>query len=608
MNKISTVGRAASELWSPDRENAEISVSIELDEQRIIRDACIEDGITEVEFPEWQTEIVALQNAPDEVFRANMTANGKRTDVPWLSLAGPHEGHAVMVGGGSSLEIQLHEVSDRKAWGQTIFALNGAAKYLADNGIQADYQVICDSRPKNIEFLHGLHAKKYLISSICDPSLFDHLVEHGADVTMFHQPHPDLNDCLSNGQNKGRNIVLVGGMITVGLVGISAATAMGYRLIHLYGYDSSDSDDGRAHAYSQDKNTAESKRLGIICAGRQFSCSFAMFKQAEAFSRFAGMLAEFGCTLTVHGDGLLPTIAREMTNAWPPNAATCDLSKVPASFDFITWLVNAEMDRRRRNVEEPLIVAFINGPDDGFRKGDVQNLPEKQQIMDKVMRPALALFGAKEEPGAIHGRQYHYWYRPITDGFNCGEDVPKVRAPLNSILDVRGWLINHGVTKKPLVITLRETRYSPERNSRLDAWIDFAWRRRADGYDVVFVRDTKMADQPIDGDFLVYPEAAKDLHIRAALYSQALCNLIVANGPAELLQFSDWPFIEIKPPPDVDPMRPVSMGESWWQRFGGITPPDSFPWLGKHQLTVWKRDTIDVIENAWKQWLKATEN
>jgi hypothetical protein len=606
MQNMATIQQAADDVWSPNKVVAETVYVLEED-QAMLRASDPPEGVNELEIPEWELEISALQNSTDEIFRRNMTANGARQDVPWLNLSGPHDGHAVMVGGGASVELQLYEIAERKAYSQTVFALNGAAKFLAHHGIVADYHVICDARPQNIHFLDGLHARRYLVSSMCDPSLFDYLVERGADVTMFHQPHPDLNACLSNSVNKGRNIVLVGGAITVGLVAMSAATAIGYRFLHLYGYDSSDSDDGRAHAYAQDRTAAESKRLGIICAGRKFWCSFAMFKQAEAFPRFSGMLAEFGCTITVHGDGLLPTMAREMTNAWPANAATCDLSKVPASFDFITWLVNAEMDRRRRGAPAPLKVAFVDGPDAGFRNGDVQNLAEKRQIMDRVMRPALALFGAEEDPNVIHGRQYHYWYRPITEAARTGEEVPKCKPQSGAVQDMIGWLINHGHRlrgKAPLVITLRETRYSPERNSNVAAWTEFARRRRAEGEQIVFVRDTARAEEPIE-DFSVCPVAARDLHARAALYSLARCNLIIANGPAELLQFSDWPFIEIKPPAEVDPLRPVTMGETWWQRFGGITPPESFPWLGKHQMTVWKRDAIDVLETAWAEWLSA---
>lgn len=545
-------------------------------------------------------------NTSEEDFLRNVLINGARSDVPWLHVVPEHYEHAVLIGGGASLEIQLHEVASRMRLGQTLFALNGSAKYLKDRHMEPDVQVVIDSRPECIEHLRPLAAKRFILSSGCHPTLFQFLVDQKRDVMMFHMPHLGLAERLP----KGRNVVMVGGEYTVGLTAMSLACALGFRSLHLYGYDSSDSDDGRAHAYPQSQNEAEAKRLHIVCAGRKFVCSFAMFKQAEVFPRFASMLADFGCTVSVNGDGLLPTVARQMvTYAAEENAACYNMANGPASFDFITWLVVAEMDRVRRNAPAPLKVAFTAGPEEGFRGADVQSTPEKQQILDHVMRPALKLFGAIEDDTAATGRQYHYWYRPITDGFRVGEQVPRCKPPSESVLDVIGWLLNNGIRKDvqaPLIITLRETRYSPARNSNLDSWLEFARRRRAEGEIVVFVRDTKLAEEPLN-DFLICPRAARELHFRAALYSLAKCNLIIANGPAELLQFSEWPFIEFKPP-SIDPLRPVSLGISWWQRFAGITPPESFPWLGKHQLTVWQRDTVENLEVAWLRWKAVTEN
>lgn len=585
-----------------DGKLAHANIAVEITEQRVLDNIVPQVGA--VLLPEWQIQVTALLNTPMETFLEHIRINAARNDVPWLTITPEHEGQAVMVGGGSSMELpsQLEEVAHRRKLGQTIFALNGAAKYLTDRHMKPNYLVLCDGRPENVKFLHGLPAERFLLSSQCHPSLFDYLVEHGADVTMFHPAIEGLSEALP----RGRPFVMVGGSITVGYVGMSAATTMGYRMLHLYGYDSSDSDDGRCHAYIQQETSAESKRLDVVCAGRKFHCSFVMFKQAQAFIPFVNMLSQFGCTLTVHGDGLIPTIAHQMTERWPLNAACYDMSLAPASFDFIKWLVVAEMDRIRRGAEAPLKVAFTDGPEDGFRAGDVQNLAEKQQIMDKVMRPALQLFGAVETDEAKTGRQHHYWYRPITDAARIGEPVPRVKVPVRVACEMVDWLIEKGVKAgAPLVITLRETRYSPDRNSDVASWTEFARRRRAEGEQVVFVRDTAKADEPIE-DFLICPRAARDLHDRVALYALARCNLLIANGPAELLQFSDWPFIEFKPLP-VEPLRPVAIGDTWWQRFGGITPPESFPWLGPHQLTVWQRDTIDVLEDAWQRWLKATE-
>lgn len=573
-------------------------IALDTSEHEVMKN--IAPTVGEIYVPEWVTEIQALLNTPIEMFLDHIRINAARPDVPWLNVVPFHEGHAAIVGGGSSLQIpsQIDEIAERRRLGQTIIALNGVGKYLTDRHLKPDYLVICDGRAENVRFLEGLPAKKFLLASQCHPSLFDYLIERGADVMLFHPALDRLNEVLP----KGTNVCMIGGHHTVGLMAMSVMTALGYRMLHLYGYDSCDGDDGAPHAYPQAQTSAEAKRLEIVCAGRKFRCSFAMYKQAEAFGAFTAMLAEFGCTITVHGDGLIPTIAREMTTAWPPNAACYDMSKAPASFDFVTWLVVAEMDRCRRGVTEPLIVAFVAGPEDGFRPGDVQNAVEKQAILDNVMRPALALFGATESKEAVTGRQFHYWYRPITDGFNVGEEVPRCKPPAALVMKVAHELAEGGIKPRDaLVITLRETRYTPERNSDLDAWTEFARRRRAEGIPVIFVRDTAMATQPIE-DFPIHSTAASDLQTRAALYSLARCNLIVANGPAELLQFSDWPFIEMKPP-SVDLMRPVSMGDTWWQRFAGITPPETFPWLGPHQLTVWKKDTLDNLETAWAEWL-----
>jgi Protein of unknown function DUF115 len=541
-------------------------------------------------------------NTQDDTFLENVRINSHRPDVPWLHVVPDHYEHAIIVGGGPSLEITLFEVASRKMLGQTLFALNGAGKYLKDRHFDVDALVLSDSRESAVKFVKELPARRYFISSGCHPKVFDFLLEKRADVMLFHMPHLRLAEMLP----KGVNVVMIGGEYTVGLTAISLACALGFRNVHLYGYDSSDADDGRPHAYLQDRTEAEKERLLIRCAGRQFSCSFPMAKQAEVFPEFAAKVADFGCTLTVNGDGLLPHLAKQWVSfSGPENAACYNMTDGPASFDFITWLVNAEMDRVRRNAPSPLLVAFTPGPEEGFRPADVQNTPEKQQILDHVMRPALKLFGAVESDKAVGGRQFHYWYRPVTDGFRCGEKVPRCKPPVESVLDVTGWLYNRGIFKNDaLVITLRETRYSQERNSDVEAWLEFARRRRAEGRMIVFVRDTAKADDPLE-DFLICPQAAKDLHFRAALYSLAKCNLIIANGPAELLQFSDWPFIEFKPS-QIDPTRPVSLGISWWQRFGGITPPESFPWLGKHQLTVWQRDTVENIEAAWLRWRAAT--
>src|SRR6185312_6407973 len=110
-------------------------------------------------------EWIALPNTPSEERLNNVFINSKR-DIPWVrEEAAPHDGHAVLVGGGPSLRDDFAEVRGRQESGQTIFALNGTAHWLKTRGIAANYQVILDSRAENVRFVEPPVAREYLIGS-----------------------------------------------------------------------------------------------------------------------------------------------------------------------------------------------------------------------------------------------------------------------------------------------------------------------------------------------------------------------------------------------------------------------------------------------------------
>src|SRR6185312_8260259 len=248
-------------------------------------------------------ELIALPNTNAEERFNNVFLNSKR-DLPWVHKeAEPHDGHAVLVGGGPSLLDDLAEIIRRQLDGQTVFALNGAAHWLKERGVTPDYQVALDPRQENVRFVNPPVAKKYLIGSQCHPSVFDRL--SGEEVTLFHHAEDGIEEYFEG------NPVVIGGGVTVGLVAMALVYALGYRKLHLYGYDSS-ARDGEGHAYHQDENVAESNRREIWLDHKKFICSPGMFAQANAFEGFARMMAEHDALITVHGSGLLPSIARKM--------------------------------------------------------------------------------------------------------------------------------------------------------------------------------------------------------------------------------------------------------------------------------------------------------
>jgi uncharacterized Rossmann fold enzyme len=242
-----------------------------------------------------------VSNSPKDKIFENVAINSRR-QIPWAKEMPAHDGHAVIVGGGPSAADCLNDLRRREAQGQDLFALNGAAQWLAQYGLIPKYQVLLDSRPQNRRFVRPICAEAFLVASQCDPAIFDILSRE--DVTLFHHAEEGIE-----GQFEGHSI-LIGGGITVGLTALALAYALGYRQMHLYGYDSSDR-DGESHAYAQAEAGAENERREVWCGRKKFVCSPAMYAQAQAFPEFAKLLADHGVVITVHGSGLLPEVARQ---------------------------------------------------------------------------------------------------------------------------------------------------------------------------------------------------------------------------------------------------------------------------------------------------------
>lgn len=209
---------------------------------------------------------------------------------------------AVLVGGGPSLQDDIEQIRLLQVNGFHIFALNGSAKFLNEHSIVPDYQVIIDPRPENVSLLG--EAFGYLIASQCDPALFDKVKDK--NTALFH---------LAGSAYDMVDDTVIGGNVTVGLTTMCLAFTMGYRSLHLYGYDSSFEDN--QHAYPQDRTDQEQVLLDVKAKDKfgedqHFKTNYPMAKQADLFPGMVQMLTAESCKIFVHGKGLLPTIAHAM--------------------------------------------------------------------------------------------------------------------------------------------------------------------------------------------------------------------------------------------------------------------------------------------------------
>lgn len=263
------------------------------------------DAVWEKGLKEFESHVVP--NTTLELVAENVRSACLR-ELPWLAISPQNDSDAVIVGGAPSLKYSLEELKARKANGHFIISTNGVHDYLIENGIIPDAEIIIDARAGNAAFVANPRKDvTYYIASQCDPKIFVAL--ESMDVTLIHL---NTTDIINSIPETSKPINLLCGGSSVGMIAIALAHLLGYRRFHLYGVDSSYTEKEH-HSYKQDMNSNENI-LEVMVGGRKFLAAPWMIQQTQDFQQFATLLANEGCMITVSGDGLLPYMAKLMSN------------------------------------------------------------------------------------------------------------------------------------------------------------------------------------------------------------------------------------------------------------------------------------------------------
>jgi hypothetical protein len=212
-----------------------------------------------------------------------------------------------------------------------------------------------------------------------------------------------------------------------------------------------------------------------------------------------------------------------------------------------------------------------------------------------VMRPMLNLIGAVEDSRAVYGRSdFKFVLKPISDASRNGEKTPIFKSSVAASEAVKVFLQG----SSPVTITLREQPTWEHRNSDLEEWTKFSRYLESRGEQVVFVRDTDKAGEPLVG-FSTFPMASLNLDIRVALYEQAKVNLFTPTGPCSLALFGSRPLLMFNPLDKDDPY--VCNRPEFWEFSQGIKEGEQFPWSLPTQRIIWKADSYENILEAWEE-------
>jgi hypothetical protein len=277
-----------------------------------------------------------------------------------------------------------------------------------------------------------------------------------------------------------------------------------------------------------------------------------------------------------------------------PAAWIYSIAQWTVGYDFFQWLVNVEVIRRREKVEGPLKVYFYPGQDGSWE--NALNNDARKQMFYKVCRPMVPLIGAVEidkPAGRYLDHTKAFSYKTIIQAYRDGIELPKFQAPASA----RKFIIDKFGDRRPVIITLRETELHSYRNSDTPEWFKFAQYLSDKNYDVVFVRDTRFADEPLE-HWETVPEASKELDIRMALYEIGRHCFFGSNGPFGLVTISDIPWTVIYP---LDNSKSYKYNnKNVWESTMGIKAGEQFPWCRPDQRFILKPDTFENLVEAWE--------
>jgi hypothetical protein len=255
------------------------------------------------------SDLSVISNTAREEVHSNVRSACAR-DLPWLPLLDANDQQAVIVAGGPSVNDTLPGIYWRRGFGQKIVAVNGSARWLNEHGIVPDFHIIIDARPENARFIRESKSKAYYLASQCHTSVFDEALNvknyHAeTPVTVFHMNTEGIESVIL--KDKEANLISSGS--TVGLAAMAVMYCLGYRGLHLHGFDSSYESDH--HAYEQPQNDADIA-TDVMVNGERFKSAPWMVAQVQQFQELATQLANAGTVITVAGRGLLPFVARLM--------------------------------------------------------------------------------------------------------------------------------------------------------------------------------------------------------------------------------------------------------------------------------------------------------
>ncbi len=307
-----------------------------------------------------------------------------------------------------------------------------------------------------------------------------------------------------------------------------------------------------------------------------------------------------------------------------------DLAVSKPTFDFTTFVQLAELHRIRYGYNKIYFV-FVPGPKDGFRDDNLPpNDPEELRgIARNVAMPCcwllpscagVSYFSTREEAKAfmaacgdhLFPRGYtlenpvaDYLWPGISAAMLRGETLAPFVAPREYRNQVTAYKKLVAGDRKLITITMRESTYYPERNSRVAEWKKFINYLDPEEYAVVVVRDTEKAHSPpLFEGVPECPLASVDLGVRTALYQQSYMAMLMNNGPTTIAFYSLAPTLTF----GVLAEGHAASSATFIKNVMGLNYGDQLYGFPTCQKLVWEKDNYATIKTEFEALVQLVES
>lgn len=255
-------------------------------------------------------------NTDPETVKEQMRENAK-AGLPQLK---PHEAQEdleiMLLCGGPSLADYWDEIVEQREAGMPLVTVNGTYNQAVERGLKPSLQFVIDARAFNKRFVEPIVDEcKYVVASQCHPELVKAVPADRSfiwQVTVEDEFIPTVKEIWGK---MYEDWFPVPGGSTVTLRALCALQMLGFRKIHIYGFDSCMREDEH-HAYKQAENDDAPEIDLRVGRGTKFDkifrCQGWMATQAKEFEQLTKVYFQ-DMKFNILGDGLIAYLVR--TNA-----------------------------------------------------------------------------------------------------------------------------------------------------------------------------------------------------------------------------------------------------------------------------------------------------